>query len=114
MMQGMPTQVNALKKKVEAISSKLESVYEELKDLPRELKEVRADIKILKKAKEKEWLDGQEVALALNISFRTLQYMRNSCELPFTLFHNKMFYKTSDVNAILESNYLTHHPNKKT
>ena len=114
MMQGMPTEVNALKKKVEAISSKLESVYEELKDLPRELKQVRAEIKILKETQQKEWLDGHDVALALSISSRTLQYIRNSGQLPFSQFHNKRFYKASDVNAILETNYLNLKPIKKS
>lgn len=112
-MEEWQTEIRSLKKKVEAVSRQLDTVVDDLKDVPRELKEVKAEIKIIRESHAKEWLDNQEVTLALGISPRTLQHMRCSGQLPFTRFHNKLFYKASDVNAILETNYLTTYPIKK-
>ena len=74
-----------------------------------EWKEVKADIQRLKKNKaeqfKEEWMDGQEVALALHISPRTLQNLRLSGKLPFSKLNKKIYYKPSDVKAMLESNY---------
>ena len=68
-----------------------------------------ADIQKLKKTKgelfKEEWMDGQEVTLALNISPRSLQTLRCSGQLPFTRILKKLYYKTSDVKALLENNY---------
>ncbi|HEY3372820.1 MAG TPA: helix-turn-helix domain-containing protein [Prolixibacteraceae bacterium] len=88
-----------------------------LPELDNELQEVkvefRTEIQSIKKSLKKNrpeqlkelWMDGQEVSLALHISLRTLQHLRYSGQLPFSQFHNKIFYKTSDVNVLLESNY---------
>ena len=83
----------------------------------KEWKEVQAEIQSLKKNKgeqfHEEWMDGQEVALALHISPRTLQTLRCSGQLPFSRLHNKLYYKPSDVKALLENNYSTLPLNKK-
>jgi hypothetical protein len=75
----------------------------------KEWKEVKAEIQRLKKSKieqfKDEWMDGQEVTLALHISLRTLQTLRDSGQLPSSKVHKKLYYKTSDVKALLESNY---------
>ena len=112
-MEEPRSRIRSLSRELKAVSDKLNTVSEELKDVPRELKEDKEDIQLIKKGKAKEWLDGQEVALALHISLRTLQYLRNDGQIPYSRFHNKLFYKASDVNAILESNYLKNHSNKK-
>ena len=51
------------------------------------------------------WLDGQQVMDALGISRRTLQSLRDSGELPFTRLRGKLYYKLSDLERLLESNY---------
>jgi septal ring factor EnvC (AmiA/AmiB activator) len=112
-MEGMQTEIHSLSKKLKAVFDKLNTVSEELKDVPRELNEVKEDIRLIKKGRAKEWLDGQEVALALNISLRTLQHMREQGLIPYSRFHNKLFYKKSDVDAILETNYLKNQPKNK-
>ena len=75
----------------------------------KEWKEAMADIQSLKKTKaelfKEEWMDGQEVTLALHISPRTLQTMRCSGQLPFSKVHKKLYYKASDVKAMLENSY---------
>lgn len=75
----------------------------------KEWKEVKEEIQNLKKTKAEQfkevWMDGQEVTLALHISPRTLQTLRCSGQLPCSRVHKKIYYKTSDVKALLESNY---------
>lgn len=53
----------------------------------------------------KEWLDGQEVIQYLHISKRTLQNLRASGLLPFSQVNGKFYYKATDVQDLLESNY---------
>ena len=53
------------------------------------------------------WIDGQEVMLALHISKRTLQSLRDNGTLPFSRINGKFYYKVSDLDALLESNYST-------
>ena len=83
-----------------------------------EWKEVKADIQRLKKNKaeqfKEEWMDGQEVTLALHISLRTLQTIRFSGLLPFSRINKKIYYKPCDVKAMLEKNYSVSPLNKKT
>ena len=51
------------------------------------------------------WLDNQDVSMALHISTRTLQTLRNNGTLPYSRIQNKIYYKASDINALLESSY---------
>lgn len=51
------------------------------------------------------WIDGQEVMLTLHISKRTLQSLRDTNVLPFSRINGKFFYKVSDIDQLLESNY---------
>lgn len=88
--------------------------------LDEELQNAKADFKEkirgLKKTHieqfNESWMDGQEVALALHISLRTLQTLRYSGQLPFSQLHKKIYYKVSDVKALLESNYSINVENK--
>jgi len=74
-----------------------------------ELKEIKAQLQYLRKTRaeifNETWIDGQDVLLALNISQRTLQTMRDSGTLPFSRLNGKFYYKVSDLEALLESNY---------
>lgn len=74
-----------------------------------ELKEIKAHLQYLKKTRaeifNESWIDGQDVLLALNISQRTLQTLRDSGTLPFSKLNGKFYYKVSDLEALLESNY---------
>jgi hypothetical protein len=51
------------------------------------------------------WLDNQDVMQRLHISPRTLQTLRSNGTLPFSRIKGKFYYKVSDLNALLESNY---------
>ncbi len=48
-----------------------------------------------------EWLDGQEVCLALNISQRTLQTMRDKRIIGYTQIKRKFFYRPKEVLQLL-------------
>lgn len=51
------------------------------------------------------WLDNQDVAIALHLSKRTMQTLRDNGTLPYSQINNKIYYKASDINALLESSY---------
>ncbi len=53
------------------------------------------------------WLDNQDVMQILHISPRTLQTLRANGTLPFSRIKGKFYYKVSDLEALLESNYAT-------
>ena len=52
-----------------------------------------------------EWLDSQQVMQMLNISPRTLQGLRNSRDLAYSKIRGKLYYRTEDIEKLLESNY---------
>lgn len=49
-----------------------------------------------------DWMDNQEVCLALNISQRTLQAMRSNGTLPFSKIDRKTYYRRQDVIRLIE------------
>ena len=51
------------------------------------------------------WMDNQDVCALLHISKRTLQHYRDSGKLPFSQIGAKIYYKSSDIDAFLLSNY---------
>lgn len=54
-----------------------------------------------------EWIDSERVKSVLNIKKRALQNLRDEGLLPSSLVRGKLFYKVTDVEALLKSNYLT-------
>jgi hypothetical protein len=87
----------------------MNEILQGLLSLSGELKEIKAQLQYLKKTRaeifNESWIDGQDVLLALNISQRTLQTLRDSGTLPFSKLNGKFYYKVSDLEALLESNY---------
>ena len=49
-----------------------------------------------------DWIDNQEVCMALNISQRTLQAMRSNGTLPFSKIDRKTYYRKQDVIRLIE------------
>lgn len=47
------------------------------------------------------WLDNEDVCRLLGISKRTLQTYRDNGTLPYSQINHKMFYKASDIEALL-------------
>lgn len=90
-----------------------------LNRLSEETKEIKANLQSLLKLSrirllKEEWIDGHDLCVALNISQRTLQYLRESGQLPFSRLNSKKyFYKYADIRALLKRNYFKKHPIKK-
>jgi len=87
----------------------MEEIVKGFLQLSGELKEIKVHLQHLNKTRaeifSETWIDGQDVLLALNISQRTLQTLRDSGTLPFSRLNGKFYYKVSDLEALLESNY---------
>jgi hypothetical protein len=87
----------------------MEEIVKGILALSGELKEIKVQLQCLRKTRaeifNETWIDGQDVLLALNISQRTLQSLRDSGTLPFSRLNGKFYYKVSDLEALLESNY---------
>lgn len=80
------------------------------------LKSLNSEIRILVKAFEShktnqptdirsEWLNTVEASHALGVSTKSLQRLRNCGSLPFSRVHGKIYYKKSDIEALLERKY---------
>ena len=55
-----------------------------------------------------DWIDNQDVMLALHVSRRTLQTLRYNGTLPFSRIGNKLYYRRQDICKILSCNYTMH------
>lgn len=88
-----------------------------LEQLSADIKEMKALLQSIKKSKaeifKETWIDGQDVSIALNVSQRTLQTLRCSGLIPFSQFNGKCYYKVSDLEALLESNYKRNRQSKR-
>ncbi|HET6557598.1 MAG TPA: helix-turn-helix domain-containing protein [Prolixibacteraceae bacterium] len=91
----------------------MDDVIRAILHINEEIKEIKKQIEILKKRPDvlfkEDWMDGQDVMLALNISQRTLRTLRLTGALSFTRLHKKIFYKVSDIKSLLEQNYIRYH-----
>jgi len=87
----------------------MNEIMQALLNLSGDIKELKAQLQQLKKSRaekfQDEWIDGQDVMLALNISKRTLQTLRDGNVLPFSRINGKFYYKVSDLEELLENNY---------
>jgi phage-related minor tail protein len=54
-----------------------------------------------------QWLDNEDVCKVLRVTKRTLQNYRDNFVLPYSQIGKKILYKASDVQLILEKNYIT-------
>lgn len=52
-----------------------------------------------------DWLDGATAEDLLGVSTRTLQHYRDSGILPYSKVGNKIYYKRSDLGAMIERYY---------
>ena len=57
-----------------------------------------------------QWLDNEEVCKILKVTKRTLQNYRDNFILPYTQIGRKIYYKASDLQAVLEKNYIALNP----
>ncbi|ETK04657.1 transcriptional regulator, partial [Tannerella sp. oral taxon BU063 isolate Cell 5] len=50
-----------------------------------------------------EWLDNDAVCRRLSISPRTLQTLRDTGKIPFSMVGHKCYYKAGDIAELLNS-----------
>ena len=87
----------------------MNEIIQMLLRLSQDLEFIKAFIKSLNKSKtelfKENWLDGQDVMQLLHISKRSLQSLRDTGTLPFSRINGKIYYKLSDIEGLLDSNY---------
>jgi predicted site-specific integrase-resolvase len=52
-----------------------------------------------------DWVDSQDVMQKFHISVRTLQNWRTNGLLPYSRLSGKIYYRKSDILAVLQKNY---------
>ncbi|WP_452221184.1 helix-turn-helix domain-containing protein [Lacinutrix salivirga] len=77
--------------------------------LSQEIKDIKARIELLRLSRAERlkdtWIDNQDVLQTLHISKRTLQTFRKNGTLPYSKVQGKFYYKVSDIEELLQSNY---------
>jgi len=69
-------------------------------------KQVEKTLPDEKLAREDRWLDNEELCRILKVTKRTLQNYRDNFILPYTQIGRKIYYRYSDVQSILQKNYI--------
>lgn len=80
-----------------------ENVLQEIRD---KLAALEASAQALSEDPKNKWIDNQEFCQLLKVSPRTAQNYRDSGIVAFSQPGSKVYYKMSDVNAMLESFYV--------
>lgn len=87
----------------------MKEIIQLILELSGEIKEIKAQALVIKQTKadkfKQTWFDGQDVMVALKISKRTLQKLRDNGTLPYSRINGKFYYKVTDLDKLLESNY---------
>ena len=52
-----------------------------------------------------DWLDNQDVAEILHMSFRTLQKLRSDGILPYSRINGKIYYRRQDIQKLMADNF---------
>lgn len=83
-----------------------------IQKLTGELRDIKVQLQEFNKTRlekiNEAWIDAQDVMQVLHISKRTLQTLRDNGTLPYSRINNKFYYKLSDIESLLESNYSTY------
>ncbi|MCF8229429.1 MAG: helix-turn-helix domain-containing protein [Bacteroidales bacterium] len=84
-------------------------LFDLLLKISQEIKTIKTYIEFFRKTRlekfNEAWIDGQDVMQVMHISKRTLQSLRDSGSLPYSRLNGKFYYKLSDIENMLESNY---------
>ena len=74
-------------------------------DLMTKLDTIQSQISLKSDAKKETFLDNQEFLLLLKISKRTAQTWRDEGKISFSQVGNKIYYKLSEVEKLMQENY---------
>ena len=84
-------------------------IIELILSLSQEIKTIKAYLQQFQKSRIERFseasIDGQDVMQSRHISKRTLQTLRDNGTLPYSRVNGKFYYKVSDIEKMLETNY---------
>lgn len=69
------------------------------------LEDINKQLTAKAKTPKEQWLDNQEFMQLLKISRRTAQNYRDSNLIAFSIIGNKIYYKLSDIEDLLNRHY---------
>ncbi|MDF1866872.1 MAG: helix-turn-helix domain-containing protein [Saprospiraceae bacterium] len=67
--------------------------------------------KTIKEKQEKQWITENEACKLLDVSKSTIQNYRKKGVIPFSQYGSKIKYKSTDLQAFLEKNYIKNYLN---
>lgn len=74
-------------------------------DIVSKIEAIQSQLTAKEKQPKEQWLDNQELMQLLKISKRTAQHYRDSGVISFSQVGNKIYYKLSDIEAMLQKHY---------
>ncbi len=78
---------------------------QEYQDLVKRLDEISKKLASKESGMKERWIDNTEFMHLLKISRRTAQSYRDNNMIAFSIIGNKIFYKISEVESLLERHY---------
>lgn len=78
---------------------------DQFSDLMSKLDAIQSQINTKANPKKETFLDNQEFLLLLKISKRTAQTWRDEGKISFSQVGNKIYYKLSDVEKLMQEHY---------
>lgn len=78
---------------------------QEYQDLVKRLDEITKKLAAKETGMKERWIDNTEFMNLLRISRRTAQSYRDNNMIAFSIIGNKIFYKISEVESLLERHY---------
>lgn len=79
---------------------------EQFNALTASIEEIKAKLDKQNKNPEEVFIDNQEFLLMMKISKRTAQTWRDEGKISFSQVGNKIYYKLSDVEELLQKHYV--------
>lgn len=73
--------------------------------IEKKLDEIQSGIEQRNKESQVTWIDNQEFMQRMHMSKRTAQKFRDSGLISFSQIGNKIYYKLSDVEALMQKHY---------
>lgn len=78
---------------------------EQFLEISKQLKEISNTLEFKAKQPSEKFIDNQEFIMLMKISKRTAQIWRDEGKISFSQIGAKIYYKLSDVEALLNNNY---------
>jgi hypothetical protein len=79
---------------------------EQFNNLASSIEEIKTKITAENKKPSENYLDNQEFLLLMKISKRTAQTWRDEGKISFSQVGNKIYYRLSDVEELLQKHYI--------